>query len=196
VDRTVAWTFGGGTALALRIGHRVSYDVDIFVQDAALLSALSPDRNSAARAITDRWQEPGNYIKLEHEMGAIDFILAGRQTGAAPWTYPFLGRELRVEQPAEILAKKLKYRGSRFLARDIFDLLAIHQHDASSVRAAVSATPEGARRAADRIERIAQRYRQTIMDEVNPTQTGVALFDEDPARAAAALREAMRGVTG
>lgn len=88
-----------------------------------------------------------------------------------------------MEEPAEILAKKLKYRGSRLLPRDIFDLLAAHRFDPSSVQAAVGVTPEGARRAADRIQRIATRYRDTIAEEVNPTATGVELLEVDPLEA-------------
>jgi hypothetical protein len=181
------WTLGGGTGLALKIDHRVSYDIDLFVEDAAALHALSPNRNRAARGITDLWQEPGNYIKLEHEEGAIDFILAVRQTELTPWLYRFVDREIRVEQPAEIIAKKLRYRGSRLLPRDIFDLLAVQRFDPTYILTAVRAVPDGARRAADRIERIAARYRETIRDEVNPTSTGVDLLDADPLDAARAL---------
>lgn len=183
----LGWTLGGGTGLALKIGHRVSYDVDIFLEDAAALHVLSPNRNSAARAITDLWQEPGNYIKLEHADGAIDFILAGRQTELTPWLMRFMEREIRVEQPAEILAKKLRYRSSRFLSRDIFDLLAVSRFDPAHVRTAVRAVPDGARRAADRITRIAVRYRETIADEVNPTAAGAELLEVDPLEAARVL---------
>jgi hypothetical protein len=186
----IQWTFGGGTALALKVSHRVSYDVDLFVEDASALRLLSPNQNTEARAITDRWQEPGNYIKLECDEGSIDFILAGRQTELMPWLYPFMDRTVQVEQPAEILAKKLRYRGSRLLSRDIFDLLAVHRWDPTQFRAAVLAVPGAARRAADRIERFAQRYRETIRDEVNPTAAGVDLLDADPLEAARLLVEA------
>jgi Nucleotidyl transferase AbiEii toxin, Type IV TA system len=179
----IQWTFGGGTALALKVGHRVSYDVDLFLEDASALRLLSPNRNAAARSITDRWQEPGNYIKLELEEGSVDFILAGRQTALMPWLYPFMDRKVHVEQPAEIIAKKLKYRGSRLLSRDLFDLLAVHRWDPIQLSAAVRAVPEAARRAADRIKRFAPRYRDTIREEVNPTAAGVDLLDVDPLEA-------------
>lgn len=188
VGPQVRWTFGGGSALALKIGHRMSYDVDLFLEDAGTLRALSPNRNKAARAITDHWQEPGNYLKLRCVEGEIDFILGGRLTELTPWLYQLKDRYILVEEPAEILAKKLKYRGSRLLPRDIFDLLAVHRFDPTCIRTAVLATPEGARRAADRIERIAGRYRETIRDEVNPTATGVELLDGDPLEAARLLR--------
>ncbi len=181
------WTLGGGTALALKRHHRISYDIDIFLQDARHLRALAPNRNPAARAITDRWQEPGNYLRLEREEGAIDFILAARLTDLAPWLYDFKDRHIAIEEPAEVLAKKLKFRGSRLLPRDIFDLLAADRADPAIVKTAVTAAPDGARRAADRIRRIQDRYRQTITDEVNPTATGTALLEIDPLRAAEIL---------
>jgi hypothetical protein len=183
----VKWTFGGGTALALKIHHRISYDIDIFLEDAGQLRALSPNRNKAARAISDRWQEPGNYLKLEREEGAIDFIVAARQTDLTPWLYKFKKRDIPVEEPAEILAKKLKYRGSRLVPRDIFDILAAHRFDPAIVRTAIAATPDGARHAADRIRRIEKRYRETIQDEVNPTASGMEILEIDPLRAAEIL---------
>jgi hypothetical protein len=39
------WTFGGGTAMMLQIGHRESHDVDIFLDDAQYLNLLNPDHN-------------------------------------------------------------------------------------------------------------------------------------------------------
>jgi hypothetical protein len=182
-----AWTFGGGTALALKLNHRISYDIDVFFEDAGRLRDLSPNRNRAARALTNRWQEPGHYIKLERDEGEIDFIVAATLTDCMPWVYRFHGRSILVEEPAEILAKKLKYRGSEMPVRDIFDLIAAGRADPASVRAAVEAVPDGARRAADRIRRIARRYVETIGDEVNPTASGAALLEIDPCEAALAL---------
>ena len=37
------WTFGGGTALMLQIGHRDSHDIDLFVSDAQYLPFLNPE---------------------------------------------------------------------------------------------------------------------------------------------------------
>ncbi len=187
VDPDLEWTLGGGTGLALKINHRISYDIDIFLEDAGHLRALSPNRNSASRAITDRWQEPGHYLKLEREEGAIDFIVAARQTDLAPWRYDFKGRSIPVDEPAEILAKKLKYRGSQIIPRDIFDLLAVHRFNPEIFKEAIAAVPDGARRAADRIRRIEKRYRETIKDEVNPTANGAELLEADPIEVAEIL---------
>ena len=185
----VKWTLGGGTGLALKLEHRISYDIDIFLEDAGHLRALSPSRNRASRAISDRWQDPGHYLRLEREEGVIDFIVAGRVTDLAPWLYSFKGRDIPVEEPAEILAKKLRYRGSRIIPRDIFDILAVQRLDPAIVKMAVAAAPDGARRAADRIRRIENRYRQTISDEVNPTASGAELLEVDPIEAADTLSE-------
>ena len=187
IGSDVKWSLGGGTALALKIHHRISYDIDIFVEDAGHLRALSPNRNKASCAITDRWQEPGHYLKLECEEGAIDFIVASRLTDLTPWLYKFKNREIPVEEPAEILAKKLKYRGSRIIPRDIFDILAVHRSDPAIVKTALIAAPDGARRAVDRIRRIEKRYRETIKDEVNPTASGVEILEIDPLQAAEIL---------
>ncbi len=183
----VKWTLGGGTALALKIHHRISYDIDIFVEDAGHLRALSPNRNKATRAITDRWQEPGHYLKLECDEGGIDFIVASRQTDLAPWLYKFKSRDIPVEEPAEILAKKLKYRGSRIVPRDIFDILSVHRFDPAIVKTAAAAVPDAARRAVDRIRRIEKRYRETIRDDVNPTSSGMEILEIDPLEAAEIL---------
>ncbi len=187
VGADIKWTLGGGTGLALKLDHRISYDIDIFLENASHLRALSPNRNTAARAISNRWQEPGHYLRLEREEGVVDFIIAAQQTDLTPWIYSFKGRDVPIEEPAEILAKKLKYRGSRIIPRDIFDILAAHRLDSAITKAAVAAAPDGARRAADRIERIAKRYRETISEEVNPTATGAALLEVDPMEAAKIL---------
>jgi len=189
----VKWTLGGGTGLALKLEHRISYDIDIFLEDAGHLRALSPNRNLAARAIADRWHDPGHYLRLEREEGVIDFIVAARVTELAPWHYSFKGRDIPVEEPSEILAKKLKYRGSHIIPRDIFDILAVQRLDPGIVKTAVAAAQDGARRAADRIRRIEKRYRQTIGDEVNPTASGAELLEVDPIEAADILSESLSG---
>lgn len=45
------WSFGGGTALTQRLGHRESYDIDLFIESAADLKALSPNANAAMKRL-------------------------------------------------------------------------------------------------------------------------------------------------
>ena len=189
----ISWAVGGGTALALKLNHRISYDIDILFEDARALRLLSPQRNEAVRALTRVWQEPGNYIKLEHEAGAIDLIVAPNRTERPTWRYRFAGRDLCFETPSEIMAKKLHHRGSRLLPRDVFDILALVEADPKTVHLAVAAAPEGARRAVDRIRRIAARTRATLGEEVNPTQSSAGLLEADPLAAADFLEGLLEG---
>lgn len=39
------WSFGGGTAMMIQIGHRQSHDVDIFLDDPQLLGFIDPSRS-------------------------------------------------------------------------------------------------------------------------------------------------------
>ncbi|MBE9558799.1 MAG: nucleotidyl transferase AbiEii/AbiGii toxin family protein [Proteobacteria bacterium] len=166
------WTWGGGTALAFRLDHRISFDIDIFLTDAEAMRLLSPQRNPTMRAITDKWQEPGHYLKLQRDEGEIDFIVSALRTepGYRAWTFD--GRDLPLETAAEVLAKKLHWRGSRELARDVFDMAAAWRLDPGSLAEAIAASPEGARRAADEITRRYKRIARELPNAVNPTAVG------------------------
>ena len=54
----IQWTFGGGTVLMLRIAHRMSKDIDLFVPDPQALGFVNPrlsdaaERSSRARTTT------------------------------------------------------------------------------------------------------------------------------------------------
>lgn len=183
------WTWGGGTALAIRLDHRISFDIDIFLTDAEAMRLLSPQRNPAVRAITSDWQEPGHYLKLLCDEGEIDFIVSALRTepGHRPWS--FEGRNLPLETVAEVLSKKLHWRGSRPLARDVFDLAAGWRLAPTSLAEAIAASPDGARRAADEIARRYKRIARELPDAVNPTAIGEDILqDLDLLELAAALR--------
>ena len=60
------WTFGGGTALMLSIGHRESHDIDIFIDDPQLLSYLAPveDRYRFSTAPTGYQTDGANALRI------------------------------------------------------------------------------------------------------------------------------------
>lgn len=121
------WRLGGGTAIALQIDHRISKDVDIFIAEVGALDFLHPNRNARVRELSDRIQVPGHYIKIERPEGEIDFLtntMGDRPPGAV---MVFDNREVYLESPGTIVEKKkkLRYRGSTFAIRDIFDLAAV-----------------------------------------------------------------------
>jgi len=193
LPQETAWSWGGGTALAVRLDHRVSLDIDIFLADGDDLRQLLPTVNPAVRAMTDNWQQPGHYLKLLFAEGEVDFIAALSRTGQPSDAWPWRGRLLPLETTAEILAKKLHWRGSRALARDVFDLEAARRFDKAGFEAALAAEPEGAGRVADVITRRENRLRKELPLAVRPTAKGAGIHDFDLLDLAAALRDTADG---
>jgi hypothetical protein len=116
------WTFGGGTVLMLRYGHRMSKDVDIFVPNPQYLGYVNPRINETASDITTDYEEHAGFVKLILPEGEIDFVVSQNLTepGYDEWT--LMGEAVKVETAVEIVAKKMWHRGDRPAARDLFDL--------------------------------------------------------------------------
>lgn len=119
------WTFGGGTVLMLRIGHRQSKDIDLFVPDPQYLGYVSPRLSEVAEGISTDYEEAAEFVKLFLRAGEID-IVAGAPLTAQPFELvTFGGRMVRLETSAEIIAKKFWHRGDRAKGRDLYDLCAV-----------------------------------------------------------------------
>jgi predicted nucleotidyltransferase component of viral defense system len=123
------WTFGGGTALMLQYGHRLSKDIDIFVPDPQSLGFVTPRLSSVMEEITSDYVEAANYVKLFLPEGEIDFIAAPNLTFPGFEIRTVLGRQVKVETPAEIVVKKLWHRGDRITGRDIFDVALVARRE-------------------------------------------------------------------
>jgi len=123
------WTFGGGTVLMLRYQHRMSKDIDIFVPDPQYLGYVSPRLSDVAEAVSDKYVEGPGYIKLMRPEGEIDFVASPNLTSDPYEVWELLGREIKVETSAEIVAKKLWHRGDRATARDLFDLALVIERE-------------------------------------------------------------------
>lgn len=125
------WTFGGGTVLMLRYGHRFSKDIDIFVPDPQSLGFVTPRLSDVAESITSDFTEAAGHVKLYLPEGEIDFVAAPNLTTPGFEFQSILGRQVRVETSVEIIAKKMWHRGDRITGRDIFDfaLIAFHELD-------------------------------------------------------------------
>ncbi|TWD55260.1 nucleotidyltransferase AbiEii toxin of type IV toxin-antitoxin system [Agrobacterium vitis] len=121
------WTFGGGTALMLQIGHRDSHDIDLFVSDPQYLPYLNPQTQSYSLSITPSdYETDGTHaLKIVFDgIGEIDFICCGTVTTEPTRDIEVKGRRILLETPAEIIAKKIVFRGKRLQPRDIFDIAA------------------------------------------------------------------------
>jgi hypothetical protein len=123
------WTLGGGTAMMLRIAHRTSHDVDIFLSDPQLLSFLDPGKRDFELEIrpSDYRGDGGRFLKLAfQDIGEIDFIVATTLTSNPSTPELVNGEEVQVETIPEIIAKKIYHRGSTIKPRD-FSILHLQE---------------------------------------------------------------------
>ncbi|MEJ0074368.1 MAG: nucleotidyl transferase AbiEii/AbiGii toxin family protein [Alphaproteobacteria bacterium] len=130
------WTLGGGTALMLRIDHRESRDIDIFVTDPQQLAFLDPTRRDFAFEIQPSAQsgDGANFVKLTFaDLGEIDFIAGVALTSPVSTAETIHGEPLELETVAEIIAKKIHHRGSMITPRDIFDIAAAGEQHTDAV---------------------------------------------------------------
>ncbi|HEX7635791.1 MAG TPA: nucleotidyl transferase AbiEii/AbiGii toxin family protein [Noviherbaspirillum sp.] len=130
------WTFGGGTVLMLRYGHRLSKDIDIFVPDPQSLGYVNPRLSDAAAEITADYEESAQSIKLTLPEGEIDFVASPNLTGDAFEEWVLWNRPVRVETAAEIVAKKMWHRGDQPTPRDLFDLCLVIDKEPEALRTA------------------------------------------------------------
>jgi hypothetical protein len=129
----VDWAFGGGTAMRLAYDHRESKDIDIFLNDAMVLNGLSPRLNDVTATLTPDYTEQSNYMKFRFAEGEVDFILGSRLLRDVPYARRTIRhRDVAVEQPVEIVAKKCFYRAADFAVRDVFDLAVLLSLDRAS----------------------------------------------------------------
>lgn len=117
------WALGGGTAMFIQINHRVSYDIDIFFEYTGAIREIA--KNPKIKEVSQQIQFPGNYLKIERDEGEIDFISAMNVVDNPHIPYKFCNRQIYIEKIEEIIAKKIKFRGSSFTYRDVFDLSSV-----------------------------------------------------------------------
>jgi hypothetical protein len=160
------WTFGGGTALMLQIGHRESDDIDIFLDDYQLLPYLNPARQSfnLGTAPSDYSGDGTGFQKIVFDgVGEIDFIVCPHLTEQPAQRVVLEGREIMLETVAEIITKKVFYRGSRIAPRDIFDIAAASATHRYEI---VSALAEHRQRVEAALAQISRSDAQFIADVI------------------------------
>lgn len=119
----------------LRYGHRFSKDIDIFVPDPQSLGFVTPRLSDVAESLTNDYEEANGYVKLFLPDGEIDFVAAPNLTSPGFVLETILGRTVRVETSAEIIAKKMWHRSDRITGRDIFDFALIAEREPESLMA-------------------------------------------------------------
>ena len=131
-----SWSFGGGTAMMLQIDHRESHDIDIFLADAQILSYLDPKLRDFEFEIrpSDYTGDGSQFLKLAFDgIGEIDFVVGAALTQHPTTSRTVEGEEVRLETLAEIITKKIYYRGASIKPRDIFDIAAAAKHHRAPV---------------------------------------------------------------
>jgi hypothetical protein len=109
---------GGGTRIMLAYEHRISHDIDLFIRDPQWISFLTPRLNDDFGQFPV-YDEASNFLKIKLKEGEIDFIVSMSLLNLPPQVSD--DSAFALEPVAEVLAKKLFYRGASLTARDIFD---------------------------------------------------------------------------
>jgi len=157
----------------MRLGHRISYDADIFLLDPQVLGHLSPDTNDLVAGFAAESVRSANGMKIVTGGGDIDFVVAPDVTADAPVDERIDGRAVATSTNAEILAKKIQYRGFKFTHRDIFDLAVLIDREPTSVERALRHCAETEIEMALEICRArAPRLADELPEYVNPTRFG------------------------
>lgn len=125
------WSLGGGTVLMFYYAHRRSKDIDIFIPDPQFLGYVNPRLGGRGEEVTTEYSDASEYVKLFLPEGEIDFVASLPLTAQPFEVHEVLGRDILLETPVEIVAKKIWHRGDRATPRDLLDLALVidHHHD-------------------------------------------------------------------
>lgn len=181
------WTLGGGTALMLRIDHRESRDIDIFVTDPQQLAFLDPTRRDFAFEVPPSAQsgDGAKFVKLTFaDLGEIDFIAGIALTSPASTEETVQGEPLELETVGEIIAKKIHHRGSMITPRDIFDIAAAGEKHADAVVAELSKLKSAVNQAISALEKLNPEFVRQANSElaIRPAFAAVAESASERAR--------------
>jgi hypothetical protein len=172
------WRLGGGTGLMVHIGHRISKDIDAFIDDPQYLTLLSPRLSGEDAWACEAYEEAAHYLKLVFPEGEIDFIVAAMITGLPTEqktidlgaAIPGLLLAIDVEHPVEIALKKLSYRGPMLKVRDVFDIAAVDTTFPQLLRENLSRVASLKPGILARLEGISEDFLRLELDELDITE--------------------------
>ena len=142
------YEMGGGTVLAARWGHRVSYDVDLTLPDTLPLYRLE---NPVESRFEHRMRELGGRPEYFRSLRmyqvrfgdqGLDLWAHAVQPPGSQSRLRIEGREETVHSNVQVLWGKIA-RAERNLSRDVYDLVQAAEHDPESLEIAVNAHPRG-----------------------------------------------------
>lgn len=153
---------GGGTRLMLSMEHRISDDIDLFIRDPQWIGYLTPRLNDRFEDVINGYDEGATSLKFRFPQGEIDFIVSMSLLGLPNEVSADCAFAL--EPVAEVLAKKLFYRGWALTPRDLFDWRMIE----ATLPPTVTHAPQIANLVAGRIDEIHAAL--TAMDNSSKAQ--------------------------
>jgi len=155
----------------LHYQHRVSKDIDIFIDDLQYLGLITPRLNPWFGIDEGSYDETAHYIKLRYSEGEIDFIVSHALSDAPQTTFCFRGRELPIETPAEIALKKLYHRAEGLKPRDIFDIAVVlsSENDTKELERQLAVLEPVKSALTDRLARLPDPYYQAALAELDVT---------------------------
>lgn len=173
------WTLGGGTALMLRIGHRLSRDIDIFLSDPQQLSFLDPTKRDLQFETrpSDHLGDGARFLRFAFaDLGEIDFIVAGALTSSAATSEMVEGESLALETVPEIIAKKIYHRGKSIKPRDIFDIAAAAEEHTDEIVAALREHRDAVQNAISTLEKLKPDFVDAAISQlaIEPRYTTIA----------------------
>ncbi|RUW44700.1 hypothetical protein EOA32_36030, partial [Mesorhizobium sp. M1A.F.Ca.ET.072.01.1.1] len=65
------WSFGGGTAMMIQIGHRESHDIDVFLDDPQLLGFMDPSTTCTLKRCHQTIWVTGFGFRSSHSKGSV-----------------------------------------------------------------------------------------------------------------------------
>jgi hypothetical protein len=128
---------GGGTAIAVHLGHRVSRDLDFFYHHAALDLDQIADTLAAAGRFAVTLRAPGT-LNGVFSKTKVQFLHADEGATQHQLTTPAKVEGLNIAALEDLIAMKLKVVGDRGELRDYFDLMAIEQRTGRTVEEGLS----------------------------------------------------------
>ncbi len=124
--------FGGGTALSMYyFQHRLSFDIDLFVNDAQYLGFFSPKLwiDDCSHFDSTRYIDQHNHIGVTNKDNIkIDILIDyASNEGYIDDSKKIFAFDIYIESLENIIAKKITFRKTDNKTRDIFDMaVALH----------------------------------------------------------------------
>lgn len=120
------WFLMGDFALCFLMGHRVERDIVVGLSRMDLLSLLTPRLNERMENLVIDYAEGLNFVKLKFSDFELSFVVERRLTDFEPFKVHLFSNIIQVENPLEIVAKKVFYRGLLLKPLDLIDIAVVY----------------------------------------------------------------------